>query len=860
MAKKAEAEPSVDELMALETAEEPSVEDLESLPTEEQAAAPGLIMEALKAIESYTGAPTRAAMLPIAAKGPAGILEAPAAFAAQFGEEPGEAPTMREVAQVAGVSERPMAIPQGEPGLAGPSAEEIQALVSRLTGKPAQVPMQAPASEIAAAGMEQVFDPTAAMALGIGAGLKSAKVGLPVLGQALAGAASGAYKGARALTTAGAEAGGTIAGSLKDLPTGQAAGKFAKAAATEVFKNLEELPETIKQTYEGLKPKIRDKYVDQLMLAERTGVDPALITDNARLMYGADSFVAKKKAADVSMGLTAGGGKAWDELNTQISGALDQQIKKLSNGIGTPDAVETGNKILQGYRQSIGKMFDEAQVRYSNIVDQVPGLKFTEDSQLTLFGKLAQMEQDFKRQAAIAVKKDVAGRAAENLKAIQKIAVNLADGDIKSAIEQMQQVGRELSETPKMLPQGVVDVEYKVLSSLYNDLKDAVMTSVKEADPDVYLELVKSNELQSRFFKANQPIGDIINSSKYAPETIYQKLIASGDSNKLAAVNEILGGTEAIDAIRGQVLYDQLKLNADQLPKFGQMQRALLDPKTKRLINSFFHGDELSDFSDLLQLGRDAGDREFNPSRSGVVMSMIEAAKSPMEYLESVATGKGFVRGLEQAGYRDYFKDMNVSQIIDLKKRGMFDPELIETVIKEKLENPIISKQIREAAQAGTITPDMYQQIKQIHDVSTPATNWSVIRDFLSSSGESIGLGLVPGSSPFERATKVLTMINRMNTEKFGSQSVPVLVPEEERASVREIILGSPMDSITAAKNLKAMERTGYLLDLKGLTGEQMQEPVIKRVMEKTFKSKKQETLKQDRPDVLKAMEEKVSK
>jgi hypothetical protein len=866
--------PSFEDLEGLEVAG-PSFEDLAALDQEEETK--GLGAAALEMIAKSQAA-TRAGMLPVAAKGLSGLSEALPAAADQFGAPPEEAPTMREVMQVAGVPETEIPIPSGEMGIAGPSPEEMQAFAQRYTGVEGEkLPTKTPASELAAAGGEMVFDPLNLV-------IPAAGKALPITGKAIAGAGGLAYEGVKkgsqlaAAGTAGAV--GAFAGKGTEF-----AGKTYRGVG-KVFEAFENLPESVRQAYNDLKPIIRPKFIEQYALANEVGIDPSLLAENARLMYGPDAFVtqAKKSQSAVTPALEA---EKFDRLQAEIAIAAEKQAEAASKGLlSSSDPVAVGNSIRDAYDKKISDLFDSTTVRYSQLPDEIPSGSLDFNSSKTLhdiLGERLALEQKKLRLATTdaAKKPHIA-----NIQAIENIRNNIFErvpkkesflakivrkvqgkpvpteqvfvGDLEQAVDQMQQVGREAYSSQNYFGLGDVPASKSLLKDLYTDVRSVIIETVRKERPELVKELLDSNAKQKEFFSNNKFIGKIIQDEKMAPEQVYDRLVKSSNSLNLASLKFMIEGTEAFDMVRGQMLFDQIKKSGQEVPLYNAILKGMRTDKAKRIFDTFKYNDKADDpirlFEEIIRLGQDVGAKNPNPSGTGILLKTLEYAQKPLRAIESAVTGRATVDLLESEAYAKYFADLDIDQTLNMRIRGGFNDRLLDEVLANKMQDPALMAKFQDRIKRNLISPEIMDAFQARAAKQNPVSRFSNTKQAIGLYYNTMG----HAENKLGITSRALSVANRVaKKEDEGTPSIPLFIPEEDRFDVSQAVMESKMSAVQKAKNLRNLAISGYLLDLSGFDGPEKMPGVVQKVLKKdAFKPEKKPELNQDKPDVLKSLKD----
>lgn len=854
--------PSFEELQGLDTAV-PSFEELQGeLPSELKAISPEqlkgktLAQHALTFLQNIPAAQA-AGLMPIAAKGPAGIIEAPFQFLGQFAKEPAEAPTMEEVMQVAGVPPTEIPIPEVEPGL-GVSipASQLEALAK--VPKEQQLPETVPASEVAAQTALMATDP-----LLVAGGLRKAVLPTAKLG----------YEAAKLGTKAAAGATGGAVGAV--LPAIEE-GKFGRitelakkgyGTVGKGFESIESLPAKFKEEWQNLKPTIRPKFLEQYELANRVGINPDLIAENARLIYGPDAFVTKAKAAKSAVSSELESQK-FDQLQVEISNALAAQAQQVSSGkVITPDKVAAGEAIRKSWNDKVNDIFNEAQVRYSNLADEIPSKTLDKDAAEQLWNALeiskAEEEKALKFASTSAAKKP--HRA--NLEAIQSIKNNIFEdwptgkvftGNLQQAIDQLQQIGREAYSSPTFFGLGEVPASKSLLKDLYTDLKTVVLATTEKERPDLLPELLQSNKVQSDFFKQNAHVGELIQNPNIPPEQVYTRLVKSGNSNQLAALKNLIGDKDANDIIKGQLLFDLLeKKGVGGETLFNTISKEMRKEDFKRIQNTFFAPGETDLFNRIIELGQNVGAKEFNPSQSGKLIKVLDYVQSPVKSIEAAVTGKTTTELLESEAYQKYFKDYPLSSVIDRRVRGGFNQDLLDEVIIEKMKDPVVKKQFETSLQVGKTPQPIIDAYNEVGKKQNPINRYSALKAVAEYTSKLID-PITPNNTML--VYRALQAANRVNRMKYGPEKhVPIFIPEQDREDAINVIKDSQMNSIQKAKNIRNISNYGYLLDLTGFNGEE-KESIQSRIMQKGLVQPPKEENKPQESDILNKLEQKESR
>jgi hypothetical protein len=817
--------------------------------------------EVIQLPEKYLAAPARAAALPVVAEGISGIPKGIEAAVEQFGAPPEEAPTGEEIAKVAGVSSEKYRLPEFEPGMAVPiDTGSMQALVG--VSPEQMVPTEAPKSQIAGLAVEAALDPTALALGGAARGIEGAyKFGaLPAAGAATRAAGKVAWGAGKELAKGAAEAVGEAAGTMAEgISAGakakKTAGQFMEAATQAV----EQLPKNIRETYDSLIPDFRGSYLKHAQTAARTGIPEDLITKNVVLMYGPDAFLTKAKKTQAQFGVNEMN-KSFDRLGEEVNSALIRTIKKTSGGAGVQSPKVAGDRIREGLERATKEMFDDAETRYSDVIEEMGDEKMQKSIAKSLVQDLSAMADEQLELSKSAITPQAKQTHVLNYKILRNVRRNLKEKSLLSAIETLQQLGKEAygSEYKGFFPEIPRTVAAKnTLKDAWKNVHGAVITAISTQDPDLAAKLLRSNEIQRNFFENLEKISEVTQNPSLASEEVFKNLIMSGSSDQLAALKNLMEFTPEFNELKGQVLSEFIKRNPEEVPSFIPTINRFNSERGKMLREALFDaGDQnLRDFKELVELGRDSGVKNLNTSSTGVLNWMTQIFKSPVAAIEGIATGKGFVSALEKQAILKDMEATPIEQIVNLKGRGLYDEEMLDYAIEQKLSTPGIAEKYAEAARSGNLTPEIAQTIDSLASREKAETTYGILRDYLRKTGETLGVGLTPLSTPVKQATFMMNAISRIHQQ---SGAMPVLVPEEDRENVAYVINQSPMNSIQRAKNLKSLNSSGYLLDMTAFSEGDQDFAIIKKLMEEQKKvmgaEKRRPEIEADRPDILKSL------
>ena len=591
----------VDQMTDAEIAAELSALEAQQMPAEKSFGQQALegIGAAAEFVDKYTGAPTRAAigeLIPSRPRMPApkqvpgvpmgseflgtgvtappafgggSVVKAAQAFGEQFGEDPSKAPTGKELATRMGAStEETLSIPGTEFTFspAGAAGLTIEMLADPLNFIP-----------FSAAGR--------------------------VVSKTASGAKSAAKAGVKAATKEVVETTAKGAKVAKEAPTIQATKEAAKSTADK-----------IKNIVDGyINPKQAPNYKRMKATAEKNGIDPKTLPDQVE--FGAESALGKLSRSQAELDINSELAQKYIKSIENTENALDKRITTIGKVGRPPDAIEAGNVILDGVQKTFDSIFGDFAVTYKQLTDRVPGLALGKDASEKMIdrleGILVKAEQRA-RIASVGAEAAQARQVADNVYKILELGENMDDLVLK-----LHSVGN--AGYVSKFARGIeIAPDEKAFREIYDVLKDAIIESVDEIDPRAAADLIDTNKNISNFLNARKPIESILTDGRKAPEAVFNALVANGDSQKIAALKEVLSVND-FAALKSSYLENLVKRNAEGYVSWKQTANKLLANKRENLrLSQMLDEAEVKDVSELLELGLNHGDMILNHSKTSV--------------------------------------------------------------------------------------------------------------------------------------------------------------------------------------------------------------------------------------------------
>lgn len=512
-----------------------------------------------KAVDSVTGAPSRAAVSALA-QGANPI----SAFLDQFAEDPEAAPTGREHAQALGVPETSLS--DKFPDLYSPTGEEWLKLKKGGWA-----------------------DPTASGAVGLG--LDFAEDWTNIIPGAMALKAAG--KGAGKVASGIARKAAPLAAKATDLATGtEAASKAVRATGKAATK--------AKDAFDwAFNPVQSPEFARSTAVAIQNGIDPKLLGPS--IEFGKGSVISRAERV-LAEGPT--GQKLLEkhmEGLRQIQDATGRKFEAISGGPILSEA-EAGTFIRDQYWSNAEQFFREIDLTHDKIQKYAPGLMVHRVDRGRIESALKGVEKYAKGRVQRGITDTQRGQGTQLLRAVQ--AIRNGNGSYKQTVEALRNIGDvAFGKMKNSLADVPPDIEN--LRDLYFKLDNALIETVrKDVNPEFAEELIRNNKAMSEFFKNRSVVADAIGSKSLSDEGLFRNLILNGDSKKIGALRKLLSES-ALQRLKGTFISSLVKRNADGGFNFDSLYSALQNKKN--VVQALFTPQEISEITDLIKLGRDHG-------------------------------------------------------------------------------------------------------------------------------------------------------------------------------------------------------------------------------------------------------------
>jgi hypothetical protein len=568
-------------------------------------------------IDSYTGAPTRAALGEMVQGNYGNMLNA---YGKQFGEDPSLAPTGKEISQVAGLSAESLGYVPGSVQI----SDEQRARQGKYNPNYGQESkgFDAPSpAGITGLGIDVLADPTNLIPF-----VPASKI-LTKTGQGLNKFVRGGAKAVDAAT------------GLPIVKTGEFVADTSKAAFTATKNAKERLTKLFK-------PDIAPDFEHQKSVLEANGVSTDWVPES--LEYGERSMPSRMARNKAEGPLGADDLEKHHKFIQDVSGATEKKIAKIGNG-SIPDAKEAGQIVRDGWDEGTEKFFSQMDATYNNATMLAPDMRLTKEASGKLNKTLDKMEGFAKGRlqdtgglekiidSANATKKQKTKASAEYLEALSStnVAITKAEksqakeilnavriakkaqmntaSDMSQTINAMRDIGKIAFKSKNSLAEIPSDV--KAFREMYFALQESVTDSIRKNLGDEFADGLKANNKQmSDFFQKQSRLSEVIGSKNVANEDVFQRLIVNGDSDQIANLKYIIP-EESFNKLRSAYLNKMVNRNADNVINFNSTRKKLNGQRDH--LKNLFSDEELLDLDDILNAGDKAGQATLSSSGTG---------------------------------------------------------------------------------------------------------------------------------------------------------------------------------------------------------------------------------------------------
>lgn len=556
------------------------------------------VSEVGRAIDKYTGAPTRSALsAALDLKNPL------TAYVQQFGQPPERAPTGEDIAaRQLGVSEKPL-IPE-----AGPVAKALtqplnylgplaQALPEGLKAKLIPPLSDVSRAKLAGTAINVAADPTNLIGLG-----ELATAG-KMAGKGVLGAAR---LGAKVVGKVG-EVGAEAVGLGNAYRVGVESAKGAGENALNALKTL-------------AKPKQAEDFADLARIAEKNGIDPATLP--ASVEFGPSSYGARASRSYREGPAGSADLEAFHQSQLGVQNAFDKKVQAIAGG-APKSAPDAGNLIKDAYDNAVNRVFDGMDITYQKVLPYAPGIKLNPDEAQNVIAAVNGMDRYANNLAkrGITANDKAAGAALQNavngMRATYQTRLlngqKITNISLKQGIEALQMLGRAAFKSQNELTQVPGDIQK--LRDLYGTIRDGVINTIgKQVNPEFANELIENNKIISEFNKDASKVTGIIGRKNASPEDIFNSLGPNGGTDQIAVLKARFS-PEEVNQIKGSIIESMIKRGPDGQFSFRTLGTAMA--KKKDVLKAWFEPGEIQDLADIVKLGQRYGEPVLSTSGTG---------------------------------------------------------------------------------------------------------------------------------------------------------------------------------------------------------------------------------------------------
>lgn len=757
----------------------------------------------------------------------------------EFGVEPKFAVTGREQAEMMGLS------PEQSASLAAALRAGVPLPLQPL------MPETVSPAGLAGGVLEMMQDPTGVVmgavkpALMAGSALAKtgARAGLEAAGKAIS-------KGSEFTAKPAAETMGELAAMAGAAPETRAA---IEARIFRGIQGIPEIPERTRTWFRNLAPAFRANLEEQLQTIDklsRSAEDAAetkqLLVQSKEFLYGNRGIVPQSAAA-LRQTLDPNAQNVFSRADTKIRDLVETTRLRAGAAPQIKTASDAGFAIRQAYDQAVDSLFNQATIRYSNIAEKAAEVRNTAILPKSKANEIQKINDSFADQL-----KNLRGRAERirdvglpqerpmaqaELETINTIVQNVNSPNIGDAVLSLQSLGTIANKRLRAFgdPTAPLSISQDFAKKIYPVLRDTIIKKLEVIDTvkktDLAGQLRQSNEQIAKILQQAKTFAETLHDAKLADDVVFDRLVMSQNTKPLQDMIEVFKTYDpsAIDKIRAGFLESAQRAGAGDL-KQGQVSiagtlKALESKANKRITDVLFTDaakEGLDDYKNVLKIGMDLGTFEFNPSRSGVVSALL----SPLQTIGSAVALKVAGKELELYNARQVFRSASLEKLIELKQKGDYPADIIDTLIEEKKafikNNPALAKMYRELSEPDYIKYVEEGGAKILDQPLNSQIRMQQLRAYLSDMTKNLrdlqGLAPMIGESKLDKVSRIIGAF-RAYQQKYPGAVLPYVVGDaEEKEIFRNLILASPMkDNMTRARmllNLDSSNRvpTPYLL------------------------------------------------
>ena len=500
-------------------------------------------------------------------------------FAMQYGKNPADAPTGKDIAQEMGLSDQ------------------------------ALQPWQQ-------AGLNTKVSPADVTGFLMDIGMDWTNV---VPGKAIAGAFfKGAGKTAKPIVQAGAVVSDVVSGTK---------------VPTSVGKSLaESIDEGSKALKKGFADEVIESFPESVEIARKLDIPVEHLP--AAVKYGKKSLTSRLER------FTREGPMGQEQMKWYVDGAekLEKGLGRQVKALGTPQNMADAGKQMQGaFDKGLKNFFDDTFITHNRVIKGYPGLKINEGSWKTLEKHLNGMD----RVATGIEKRGITATQRGQAEHIRKAVEGLRNskGSYKQVYEALQNIGEAAYKSNNSLADIPVDVQK--MRKLYRQVRTVLEQTIKKdvKGGKALLKPLKENNLKMHeMFKDKDAIGNIMGNIKSSPEAKYSSILSG--TNRIKALKRFLG-PEDMNKLKASYLENNIiKRTTDGNVLWAGLSSRLKQARIKGTLNELFGPTELDAINDYVRLADRFGEDVLSSSGTGASISFGQYLKGTGSYVaESLTAG-----------------------------------------------------------------------------------------------------------------------------------------------------------------------------------------------------------------------------
>lgn len=518
-----------------------------------------------QAVDSVTGAPTRAAVFKLQDGG--SFLDSIGEFAEQFAGDPTKAPTGEDIAIKAGIDPE----------------DKVQFTLG--AGGPSEVPVEIPAGKFYGFLLDVALDPTNLIP-GVGAARATAK---------------GASRAAK--VTARGAGRGIAAATRKTAPKVADAGVAIREQARGVAESMQRF----------LDPKRAPDYDELVDIARRNKID----VDRLEPVEFPQGSLIQRADLAARSSLDDKAAEAFRETLDQVREAVRQNIRNIGGG-KVPGPVEAGEFLRNAYDRGFDRVFGSLEETYNKVIKDFPGLKISTRAVASQKSPAAKLESALKGIERFAkgrlnrgVTDEFRGQARDLLKSVK--AIRSTNGSVKQAVEALRDIGEAAFKKQNKFARTPPDIGK--MRKLYGDLSEAIKQTIRQDvkdGPSIVKQLELDNAKISKFFTDRAPLERLLGDPGKSPEAIFRGLVSAGDTNTIRSLKELLSPQD-LQVVKAAAVNTLLRGEDFSFARLGNklrdkafLYRELLTPQ------------EFAGLADVIRLGEAFGPAQLTAPAAGV--------------------------------------------------------------------------------------------------------------------------------------------------------------------------------------------------------------------------------------------------